>query len=156
MKNNNIFSHHRMMNQCTSYKGKELLNIYMNWNNSETKEIIMLGLKFGKTIYGQNKHLAIDEANLPPKWTAPYPRFGETWVMPPPHPRQGKKDICIISSDDDFLFIPHKHKGKQPSVAKLSISKNNSCVQDVPKEKAKVHAQNKTATSIFCLQSNAN
>jgi len=105
MKNNNTFSHHRMMNQCTSYKGKEMLNIYMNWNNSETKEIIMLGLKFGKTIYGQNKHLAIDEANLPPKWAAPYPRFGETWVMPPPHPRQGKKDICIISSDDDFLLL---------------------------------------------------
>jgi hypothetical protein len=83
-------------------------------------------------------------------------KIWETWVMPPPRPKQGKDNICIISSDDDFLFTPHKHKGKQSDVVKLSISKSNSCVQDVPKEKAKVHAQNKTTTPIFGLQSKAN
>ncbi len=156
MKNNNIFSYHRMMNRCASYKGKELLKMYRTWNKNETKEITRLCLKFGKTILSQNKHLALDEANLHPKRAAPYPRFGKTWFMPCPRPKQGIEDICIINSDDDFLLTPHKHKGKQLGVVKLSISRNNPCVQDVPKEKAKVHAQNKIATLIFGLQFNAN
>lgn len=114
--------------------------MYLTWNKSETKEIIRLGLKFGKAVLSQNKHLASNEVNLPLKRATPYPRFGETRVMPPPCPKQGKEDICIISSDDDFLFTPHKHKGKQPSVVKLFISRSNSYVQDVPKEKVKFHA----------------
>jgi len=36
------------------------------------------------------------------------------------------------------LFTPHKNKDKQLNVAKLSISKNMSYVQYVPKEKAKL------------------
>jgi hypothetical protein len=123
--------------------------MYLTWNKSETKEIIRLGLKFGKTIPSQNKCLASNEVNILPKWATPYPRFGETGVMPPPRPKQDKKDICIINSDDDFLFTPHKHKGKQLGVVKLFNSRNNSYVQDVPKEKVKVHALNKTATQIF-------
>jgi hypothetical protein len=57
--------------------------------------------------------------------------------MPPPWPRLGKEDICIISSDDDFSLTPHKNKGKQAGVTELSIFKSNSCVQHVPKDKAK-------------------
>jgi hypothetical protein len=60
--------------------------------------------------------------------------------MPPPWPRLGKEDICIINGDDDFSFIPHKNKGKQTCVTKLSIFRNNSCVQFFSKDKAKVHA----------------
>jgi len=85
MKNNNIISYHIMMNQCASYKRKELLKMYLTWNKSETKEIIRLSLKFGKTIPSQNKRFTLDEANLFPKQVAPYPRFGQTKVMPPPH-----------------------------------------------------------------------
>jgi hypothetical protein len=76
--------------------------------------------------------------------------------MPPPPPKLGKEDICIISSDDDFSLSPHKNKSKQLGVVKFSIFKSNFCVQHVPKEKAKVPPQNKTATPIFGLQSNAN
>jgi hypothetical protein len=60
--------------------------------------------------------------------------------MPPPWPRLGKEDICIISSDDDFSPTLRKNKGKQTGVTKLSISKSNFYVQHVPKDKAKVHA----------------
>jgi hypothetical protein len=50
MKDNNTIYYHIMMNQCPSYKGKKLLKMYLTWNKSETKEIIRLGVKFGKTI----------------------------------------------------------------------------------------------------------
>jgi len=76
--------------------------------------------------------------------------------MPPPQRRHVKEDICIISNDDDFLFIPHKNKGKQPSVTKLSISKNNSCVQHALKEKPKIPTQTKISTPLFGSQSTTN
>jgi hypothetical protein len=81
--------------------------MYLTWKKGETKEIIRLGLKFGKTIPSQNKRFPSNEVNLPPKQATPYPRFGETRVLTPPRPKQGKEDICIISSDDDFLLTPH-------------------------------------------------
>ncbi len=51
MTNMNMISYHKMMNYCLAYKGKDLLKMYLIWNNNETKEIIRLGLKFGKTMY---------------------------------------------------------------------------------------------------------
>ncbi len=51
MKDMNIISYHKMMNQCLAYKGKDLLKMYLTWNKNETKDIIGLGLKFGKTMY---------------------------------------------------------------------------------------------------------
>jgi hypothetical protein len=75
--------------------------------------------------------------------------------MPPPWPKLGKEDICIISSDDGFSLTPHKNRGKQAGVTKLSISKSNSCVH-VPKDKAKVHVQNKTIALILNSRSIAN
>jgi hypothetical protein len=64
--------------------------------------------------------------------------------------------LCIINSDDDFLLTPHKNKGKQPVVTKLSISRNNFCLQHAPKEKAKILAQTKTTTSLLDTQSTTN
>ncbi len=69
--------------------------MYLTCNKNETKEIIRLGLKFGKTIYVPSyKHLALNEVYLPPKRTTPNPRFEEMGVMPPPRPKFAKKDIC--------------------------------------------------------------
>jgi hypothetical protein len=59
------------------------------------------------------------------------------------------KDICIISNDDDFLLTPHKNKGKESSVTKFFISKNNYYVQHAPKEKSKIPTQTKTTTPLF-------
>ncbi len=36
MKDMNIISYHKMMNQCPTYKGKDLLKMYMTWNKNET------------------------------------------------------------------------------------------------------------------------
>jgi hypothetical protein len=58
------------VNQCPSYKGRELLKVCMIWNKSETKEIIKLSVKFGKTIPSQKKHPTLNEVDLPPKWVA--------------------------------------------------------------------------------------
>jgi hypothetical protein len=148
MKDKNILSYHKMMNQCPFYKGKELLKMYLTWNNHETTEIIRSSLKFGKTIPSQNKHPTLNEVDFLPKRVAPNPRCGETHVMPPPRPIHIKK-TCIVSNDDDFLLTPHKNKGKQPRVTKLSISRSNSCVQHVPKEKAKIPNQIKIITPFF-------
>jgi hypothetical protein len=134
MKDKTTLFYHKMMNQCPSYKGKDL-KMYPTWNKNETKEIVKLGVKFGKTTPSQNKRCTSDEVDLPPKQAAPNPICLETNVMPPPQRRHAKKDICIISNDDDFSFTTHKNKGKQPSVSKLSISNSNSCVQHAPKEK---------------------
>jgi hypothetical protein len=57
--------------------------------------------------------------------------------MPPPRPIHAKKDICIINNDDDFLLIPHFKKCEQLGVTKLSIFKNNSCVQHAPRRRRK-------------------
>lgn len=73
-----------MMNQCPSYKGKELLKMYQTWNKCETKEIIRSNVKFGKTIPNQNKHPTLNEIDFPPKRAAPNPKCGKTQVMPPP------------------------------------------------------------------------
>jgi hypothetical protein len=70
-------------------------------------------------------------------------------VMPPPWPEIAKDDMCIINNDDEFLFIPHKNKCKQPNVTKFSICRNNFYVQFVPKKKAKAPTQNITSTPIF-------
>jgi hypothetical protein len=153
MKDKNTLCYHRMMNQCPFYKGKDLLKMYPTQSKSETKEFVRLGVKFGKTIPSQNKCLDSDEANLPPKQAAPNLICLETRVTPPPQLRHVKEDIFIISNDDDLLFTPHKNKGKQPSVTKLSISKNNSCVQHALKEKPKILTQTKTATPLFGSQS---
>ncbi len=66
------------------------------------------------------------------------------------------KKTCIISSDDDFLLTPHKNKGKQLGVIKLSISRNNYCVQHASKEKAKIPNQTKIVTPFFGSQSITN
>jgi hypothetical protein len=84
--------------------------VFLTWNKSETKEIVRLGVKFGKTIPSQNKRPTLNEANFHPKWVAPNPICLETWVMPPPWCRHVKEDICIINSDDDFSLTPHKNK----------------------------------------------
>ncbi len=47
----NTISYHKMMNQCLAYKGNDLQKMYLTWNKNETKEIIMLVLKFGKTMH---------------------------------------------------------------------------------------------------------
>ncbi len=44
--------------------------MYLTWNNNETKEIIKLGVKFGKTIPSQNKRPTLNEVDLLPKWVA--------------------------------------------------------------------------------------
>jgi hypothetical protein len=80
----------------------------------------------------------------------------EAGVMLPPWCRHVKGDICIINSDDDFLLTPHKNKGTEPGVTKLSISKSNSCVQHVPKEKLKIPIQTKIITPFFGSQFIAN
>jgi hypothetical protein len=69
--------------------------MYSTWNKNETKEIIKLGVKFGKIVPSQNKCPTLNEPNS---------RFGETRVMPIPRPKLAKKDIFIISNDDDFLL----------------------------------------------------
>jgi hypothetical protein len=69
--------------------------MYSTRNKNETKEIIKLGVKFGKIVPSQNKGPTLNEPNL---------RFGETRVMPIPRPKLVKKDIFIISNDDDFLL----------------------------------------------------
>ncbi len=102
--------------------------MYSTWNKSETKEIVRLGVQFGKTIPSSKKHPTSDEVDLPPKRVAPNPICLETRVMPPPWHRHAKEYICIISSDDDFSLTPHKNKGKRLGVIKLSISRSNSCV----------------------------
>jgi hypothetical protein len=86
------------------------------------KQRKLLGLNLGKLYLAK-------QANLPLKQVATNSICLEIKVMPPPQHRHVKKDMCIISNDGDFLFTPHKNKGKQPNVTKLSISKNNSCVQ---------------------------
>jgi hypothetical protein len=58
------------VNQCLFYKGRELLKMYLIWNKNETKEIIKLGVKFGKTIPNQKKCPTLNEVDLPPKWVA--------------------------------------------------------------------------------------
>jgi hypothetical protein len=50
MKDENTLSYHIMMNKCLSYNGKDFLKMYLTWNKSEIKEIVRLGVKFGKTI----------------------------------------------------------------------------------------------------------
>jgi hypothetical protein len=50
MKDNNIIFYHKMMNYCPAYKEKDLLKLNLTWNKSETKEIIKLSVKFGKTV----------------------------------------------------------------------------------------------------------
>jgi hypothetical protein len=45
--------------------------MYPTWNKSEAKEIVRLGVKFGKTIPTQNKHLASNETDFRPKRTHP-------------------------------------------------------------------------------------
>jgi hypothetical protein len=49
MKDKNILSYYRMMNQCVTYKGKALLKMHPTWNKNEMKEIIRSGKKFDKT-----------------------------------------------------------------------------------------------------------
>jgi hypothetical protein len=49
MKDKNILSFHKMMNQCVVYKGKAFLKMYPTWNKNEMKEIIRFGKKFDKT-----------------------------------------------------------------------------------------------------------
>ncbi len=106
-----------MMNLCLAYKGKELLKMYSTWNKNETKEIIKLGVKFGKIVPSRNKCPTLNESSLPPKCVAPNPTFGETRVRPIPRLTLAKKDIFIISNNDDFLLTPHKNKYKHASVA---------------------------------------
>jgi hypothetical protein len=130
--------------------------MYLTWNKSETKEIVRLGVKFGKTIPSQNKRPILDGTYLLPKEVAPNPIRLEIGVMPPPWCKHVKEDICIINSDDDFLLTPHKNEGTELGVTKLSISKNNSCVQHAPKEKLKIPIQTKTTTPFFGSQSIAN
>jgi hypothetical protein len=52
------------------YKGRELLKMHLTWNKCETKEIIKLGVKFGKTIPSQKKRPILNEVDLPPKRVA--------------------------------------------------------------------------------------
>jgi hypothetical protein len=67
--------------------------MYSPWNKSETKEIIRLGVKFGKIVPNRNKYYTSNESNLPPKYVAPNPRFGEIRIVPTPQPKLVKKDM---------------------------------------------------------------
>jgi hypothetical protein len=83
--------------------------MYLIWIKCETNKIIRLGVKFGKNTLGQNKCLALNETYLPPKWATSNIRLGEVGFMPLQWPRFAKqKDICIISSDDDFHLLRRK------------------------------------------------
>jgi len=44
--------------------------MYLTWNKSEMKEIIKLGVKFGKTIPNQKKHSTLNEVDFLPKRVA--------------------------------------------------------------------------------------
>jgi hypothetical protein len=81
-------------------------------SKSETKEIVRLHVKFGNTIPSWKEHPVSNEVDLPLEQVAPNPICLETWVMPPLQRWHVKEDICIINSDDDFLFTSHKNKGK--------------------------------------------
>ncbi len=124
---------------------ENVFDLEQEWNKGNNQ----VRCEVWETIPNWNNRPTLDEANLPPKWVASNPRCLETWFMPPPWPKHAKKGICIINNDDDFSLTPHKNKGKQPSVIKLSIFKKNFCLQHTPKEKAKILAQIKTTTSLL-------
>ncbi len=64
MKDKNIIFYHKMMNYCPAYKEKDLLKLNLTWNKNETKEIIKLSVKFGKTIPSWNKCPTLDEVYI--------------------------------------------------------------------------------------------
>jgi hypothetical protein len=67
--------------------------MYSTWNKRETKEIIRLSVKFGKTIPSQNKCHVLNEVDLFLKQVATNLRCGESHVMPPPQPIHVKYDM---------------------------------------------------------------
>jgi hypothetical protein len=50
-------------------------------------------VKFGKIVPNRNKYYTSNDLDLPPKYVAPNPRFGEIGVMPTPQPKLVLKDM---------------------------------------------------------------
>ncbi len=113
--------------------------MYLTWIKCETKKVLKLGVRIGNNILSRNKHLVLNEIDLPPKWVASNMKLGEVGVMPPQWPGFAKqKDICIISIKWWFFIYSKENKGKQPNVLKLSIFRGSSCVQFAPRRRWKL------------------
>jgi hypothetical protein len=74
-----FLSHNDELMPCLQGEG-----ILETWNKNETKEIIKLGVKFGKIVPSRNKCPTLNQSNLPSKCVAPNPTFAETRVRPIP------------------------------------------------------------------------
>ncbi len=106
MKDNNIIFYHKMMNYCPAYKEKDLLKLNLTWNKSETKEIIKLSVKFGKTVPSWNKcPTSSNEAYIPLKRVAPIWHL-EKWGLCHLHGLKLLKTTCasLIMMMNFYLF----------------------------------------------------
>ncbi len=70
-KDKNTLFHHRMMNLCLEYIGKELLKMYPTITKFEFQEFIKLREKHGKILPNRLKHPNEDAVKHCPKRTTP-------------------------------------------------------------------------------------
>jgi hypothetical protein len=98
-----------MMMQCSKYKGKEFLKMYLTWTESESKELTRLGEKHGKTLPDITKHPNDYVTEHPGKRVTSTSLKSQDITLPPPRPIHQKDEVVVeLNNDGDFSLIHYQ------------------------------------------------